>query len=188
MSSFKVSGAIRRRRGAGDRRDAGGGAAAERTGPQDPARRQFVTGDMMALPFDDARFDVVTTGYGLRNVPELLPAVREIRRVLKPGGILLSLDFDRPSHPVVRAAYLPYLTLVGSLVGLVLHGDADTYRYIPESIRRYPGARAVAALIAREGFATSEHRPVFGGLMAIHLAVREGSAVLGFPFGDFVSH
>lgn len=136
-----------------------------------PAR--FLTGDMMALPFGDASFDVVTTGYGLRNVPELLPAIGEIRRVLTPGGMLLSLDFDRPSQPVVRAVYLAYLTVVGSLVGLILHGDADTYRYIPESIRRYPGAPAVAAMIAREGFAVSEHRPVFGGLMAIHLAIRE---------------
>ncbi|MEO8523057.1 MAG: ubiquinone/menaquinone biosynthesis methyltransferase, partial [Acidobacteriota bacterium] len=100
---------------------------------------QFVTGDMLALPFADAGFDMVTIGYGLRNVPELRPAIREIRRVLRPGGVMLSLDFDRPANPVLRTIYLGYLTIAGSLVGLLLHRDPDTYRYIPESIRRYPG-------------------------------------------------
>ncbi len=106
----------------------------------------FVTGDMLALPFADAGFDMVTLGYGLRNVPEQLPAIREIRRVLKPGGVMLSLDFDRPANPVLRTIYLGYLTIAGSLVGLLLHRDPDTSRSIPESIRRYPGAPAVAAL------------------------------------------
>jgi ubiquinone/menaquinone biosynthesis methyltransferase len=136
------------------------------------ARAHFVTGDMMALPFPDEAFDVVTTGYGIRNVPEISPAISEMWRVLKPGGLLLSLDFNRPSNPVVRAVYLGYLTLVGSALGMVLHRDPDTYRYIPESIRRYPGAVAVAALISDHGFASSEYLPVFGGLMAIHHARR----------------
>lgn len=136
------------------------------------ARTHFVTGDMMALPFPDARFDVVTTGYGIRNVPEIAPAVQEIRRVLKPGGLLLSLDFNRPANPLVRGVYLGYLTVVGSALGVVLHGDPDTYRYIPESIRRYPGAAAVSGIIREQGFTSSEHLPVLGGLMAIHRAVK----------------
>lgn len=135
---------------------------------------QFVTGDMLALPFADAGFDMVTIGYGLRNVPELLPAIREIRRVLKPGGVMLSLDFDRPANPLLRTIYLDYLTVAGSLVGLLLHRDPDTYRYIPESIRRYPGAHAVAALFQQAGFVESRHRPVFGGLMAINTAAAGG--------------
>src|SRR5574338_68035 len=60
----------------------------------------FVTGDMMALPFPDARFDIVTTGYGIRNVPVIQTAIAEIARVLKPGGVFVSLDFDRPANPV----------------------------------------------------------------------------------------
>ena len=132
----------------------------------------FVTGDMLGLPFGDARFDIVTTGYGLRNVPDLSAAILEIARVLKPGGMLLSLDFNKPANAFMRGVYLTYLTVVGSTLGLVLHGNPDTYRYIPESIRRYPGAIAVNDMILRAGFGSSEYIPVLGGLMAIHRAVR----------------
>ena len=135
-------------------------------------RPAFLVGDMMALPFADQSFDLVTTGYGIRNVPTIAPALAEIRRVLRPGGMLLSLDFNRPSNPVVRSIYLAYLTIVGSTLGLVLHGDADTYRYIPESIRRYPGAAGVCTIARDQGFTTCEPRRVLGGLMAIHRAVR----------------
>lgn len=135
-------------------------------------RTAFVTGDMMALPFPAASFDVITTGYGLRNVPELGPALDEIARVLRPGGRLLSLDFNRPANVVVRGAYLTYLTIVGATLGWVLHRDPDTYRYIPESIRRYPGARAVADLLSARGFADVRVVPILGGLMALHIASR----------------
>ncbi len=133
---------------------------------------RFVAGDMMALPFPDASFDVVTTGYGIRNVPILEPAVAEIRRVLRPGGSFLSLDFNRPDNAVVRSVYLGYLSLVGSALGHALHKDPDTYRYIPETIRRYPGAARVADLVVAQGFASCDWLPVLGGLMAIHRARR----------------
>jgi demethylmenaquinone methyltransferase/2-methoxy-6-polyprenyl-1,4-benzoquinol methylase len=132
----------------------------------------LVTADMLALPFPDASFDVVTTGYGLRNVPDLPGAIAEIRRVLAPGGRLLSLDFNRPSNALLRGAYLAYLTIVGSGLGLVLHRDADTYRYIPESIRHYPGAAGVARLLENAGFADVRALPIFGGFLAIHTAAR----------------
>ncbi len=141
--------------------------------PQRFRRRvSFVTGDMMALPMPDASFDVVTTGYGLRNVPDLAGARAEIHRVLRPGGLLLSLDFDRPPNRVVRGVYLGYLTLVGSALGTVLHGDPDTYRYIPESIQRYPGAAGVCVLARTAGFASCSHEPVLGGFLALHSATK----------------
>jgi len=133
-----------------------------------------VTGDMMALPFPAASFDLITTGYGIRNVPRIETAIAEIGRVLEPGGLLLSLDFNRPSNTVVRSVYLAYLTAFGSALGWLLHRDPDTYRYIPESIRRYPGAHGVAALLARSGFADSRAIPLLGGLMAINTARRRG--------------
>ncbi len=140
--------------------------------PQASRRVAFVTGDMMALPFPDGSFDVITTGYGLRNVPDLGGALHEMHRVLRPGGRMLSLDFDRPASPAVRAIYLAYLTAVGSALGWILHRDPDTYRYIPESIRRYPGAAGVCNLAERAGFSTCGHVPVLGGLMAMHSATK----------------
>jgi len=130
----------------------------------------LITGDMLALPFAAGQFDVVTTGYGLRNVPDLDQAIGEILRILDHGGRLLSLDFNRPRNTLVRAAYLTYLTMVGSMLGLVLHGDPDTYRYIPESIRNYPGAEGVARMLEAHGFTDVRVVPVLGGLMAIHFA------------------
>jgi demethylmenaquinone methyltransferase/2-methoxy-6-polyprenyl-1,4-benzoquinol methylase len=137
---------------------------------------QFVTGDMLALPFSDRSFTVVTIGYGLRNVPDLPQSLREIRRVLAPQGRVLSLDFNRPSNPVVRGAYLAYLTIVGSALGFALHGDPDTYRYIPESIRNYPGAAGVARMMEEIGFTNVRVVRLLGGLMAIHVASVPASA------------
>ena len=132
----------------------------------------FVIGDMIDLPFPDRSFDVVTTGYGLRNVVDLPRALAEIHRVLKPGGRLCSLDFDRPEGRLKRTVYLAHLTAVGSSLGWVLHRDPDTYRYIPESIRRDPGARGVVAMMQQAGFRDVRHIPVFGGFMAIHVALK----------------
>jgi demethylmenaquinone methyltransferase/2-methoxy-6-polyprenyl-1,4-benzoquinol methylase len=141
-------------------------------GTQRPPLPRFLVGDMLALPFPSGSFDLVTTGYGLRNVPDLTTAIDEIERVLSPGGQLLSLDFNRPSNSVVRSAYLAYLTSVGAALGWILHRDPDTYRYIPASIRQYPGAEAVATLLKSRGFIRVRSYPVLGGLMAIHHATR----------------
>ena len=132
----------------------------------------FLTGDMTSLPFHSQTFDLITTGYGLRNVPDLTAAIDEMARVLRPGGRLLSLDFNRPEAAVVRAAYLSYLAVVGSALGWLLHRDPDTYRYIPESIRRYPGAAGVATLLAARGFTAVRAKPLLFGLMTLHSAHR----------------
>jgi demethylmenaquinone methyltransferase/2-methoxy-6-polyprenyl-1,4-benzoquinol methylase len=135
-------------------------------------RPVFIVGDMLTLPFASASFDLVTTGYGLRNVPDLVTAVDEILRVLRPGGQALSLDFNRPSNAAVRVVYLAYLSIVGSLLGWILHRDPDTYRYIPASIRNHPGADALAALLEARGFRRVAHHRLLGGLMALHQAYK----------------
>lgn len=152
--------AVRRFEGSGGR---------QATPSQVPA---WLAGDMTRLPFADGSFAVVTAGYGLRNVPVLEAAVSEIARVLRPGGLFVSLDFNKPESRVMRALYLGYLTAVGSAIGLALHGDADTYRYIPHSIRRYPGAEGVAGLLRASGFTQVRIEPKLGGLMTIHVARR----------------
>jgi len=87
----------------------------------------------------------------------------------------LSLDFNRPSNSVVRGAYLTYLELAGGVLGWVLHRDPDTYRYIPASIRNYPGAEGVARLLESRGFVRVECLRVLGGLMTIHIAHKDGA-------------
>jgi ubiquinone/menaquinone biosynthesis methyltransferase len=136
---------------------------------------RWVAGDMARLPMGPSTFDLITTGYGLRNVPDLRAALGEMYRVLAPGGRLCSLDFDRPDSPVIRGIYLTYLNAVGAVLGFLLHRDPDTYRYIPASIKRYPGARGVAAMLREAGFERVETVPVLGGFMAFHLAVKPGA-------------
>jgi ubiquinone/menaquinone biosynthesis methyltransferase len=150
------------------RQRAAGPAASADARARDTVR--WLVGDMMALPFPSSSFDVITTGYGFRNVPVLDDAIREAARVLRPGGRLFSLDFNRPQGALLRSAYLAYLTVAGSVVGMALHRDPDTYRYIPESIRRYPGAAAVVDRLRAAGFGEARWIPVLGGLMAIHVA------------------
>ncbi|MCL4812695.1 MAG: ubiquinone/menaquinone biosynthesis methyltransferase [Vicinamibacteraceae bacterium] len=140
---------------------------------RDAARRVgWVAGDMTALPCRDETADVVTSGYGLRNVPHLEAAIAEIWRVLRHGGRFVSLDFERPAPAWKRRAYLGYLWTAGGALGWLLHRDADTYRYIAASLARYPGAAAVSALLEARGFRRVEHQPLLGGLMALHVGVK----------------
>lgn len=133
---------------------------------------RWVAGDMTALPCRDGVADVVTAGYGLRNVPHLDAAIAEIWRVLARGGRFVSLDFERPASAWQRRAYLGYLSVVGTLLGWALHRDSETYRYIAASLSRYPGAAAVSEMLSRQGFRHVEHQPLLGGLMALHLGVK----------------
>ena len=132
----------------------------------------FHRGDIMSLPFANRSFDCVTGGYALRNVPEIAGALAEIFRVLKPGGRFLSLDFGHPSNAAYRWLYLNYLVVVGSAAGLALHGDADTYRYIPESLKRYPGQRGVRDMMDGAGFVDTGFREFGGGIMAINYGAK----------------
>ena len=121
-----------------------------------PRRRApaFLVGDMLALPFPAG---IVRHRHDrLRSAKRARTCARrstKSHRVLAPGGAALSLDFNRPANRVVRGVYLAYLTVVGGALGWMLHRDPDTYRYIPASIRRYPGAEAVARMFEARGFA-----------------------------------
>ena len=132
----------------------------------------FNRADIMKLPYPDQTFERVTGGYALRNVPDVAGALDEIYRVLKPGGRFFSLDFGHPPNALYRWGYLNYLIVVGSLTGLALHGDADTYRYIPESLKRYPGQRGVVDLMTRAGFVDCGYIDFMGGIMAINYGTK----------------
>jgi len=133
------------------------------------SRSTFVQADAMKLPFPDGSFDAVVVGYGLRNVADLAAALAEMRRVLAPGGRLAVLDFGKPDIPVVRALYSAYLRAAMPVIGWLFHGDADTYRYIPESLERYPAQRGVERMMREAGFADARHENRLFGAMGINL-------------------
>jgi ubiquinone/menaquinone biosynthesis methyltransferase len=140
------------------------------------ANASFHRADILSMPFADETFDYVTGGYALRNVPDIPAALLEIKRVLKPGGRMLSLDFAHPRNRAYRWLYLRYLTVVGSAAGLILHRDADTYRYIPETLKLYPGQRGVSRLMQQAGFVDTGYHEFGGGIMAINYGMKPSAA------------
>jgi demethylmenaquinone methyltransferase/2-methoxy-6-polyprenyl-1,4-benzoquinol methylase len=135
--------------------------------------RHTVCGDAGMLPFADHSFDCVIVGYGLRNFPNLGVAVREIERVTRPGGSLVSLDFFLPSNALLRPLYLGYLYAQGAFWGLVLHGRPRVYTYIPDSLRSFVSIEDFSSLLHRTGFHQVDTRRYILGGIGLHWAVKE---------------
>jgi demethylmenaquinone methyltransferase/2-methoxy-6-polyprenyl-1,4-benzoquinol methylase len=113
---------------------------------------RFLERDMCDTGMGDASVDVVTGGYALRNAPDLGQALREIRRVLKPGGTAAFLDFSKPAHRRGQSATYAILKTWGGFWGLALHGAPEVYGYIAESLKHFPDRASLRGLLAREGF------------------------------------
>ena len=130
----------------------------------------WVQGDVLAIPFQDASFDVVTVGFGIRNVEDLEAVLRELARVLRPGGRLGCLEITRP-----RGALRPFFRLwfdgLVPLAGKLLPGGA-AYSYLPASVRRFPGPEDLAEAMRRAGFGDVGWRLLGGGIVALHTAVK----------------
>ena len=132
-----------------------------------------VCADAMCLPFRDASFDCVFIGYGLRNFPRLEAALEEIHRVSRPGGRLVTLDFYLPEHALLRALYLGCLWVQGAFWGLVLHGRARVYTYIPDSLRGFVSIAEISRLLRRSGYGRVDARPFVCGGIGLHWAAKE---------------
>jgi demethylmenaquinone methyltransferase/2-methoxy-6-polyprenyl-1,4-benzoquinol methylase len=124
--------------------------------------------DALTLPLADGSIDRVLVGYGLRNFGNLAAGLAEIRRVLRPGGRLVSLDFGRAEPAWLDRAYLRWLEVSTSAAGWLLHRDVESYRYIPESLRQYPAQRGVTEIMQRLGFVRCGHIDLVYGAMAIN--------------------
>jgi demethylmenaquinone methyltransferase/2-methoxy-6-polyprenyl-1,4-benzoquinol methylase len=132
----------------------------------------FVQGDATDLPFEDASFDAVTISFGLRNVENTEKALREMARVVKPGGRLVICEFSRPTWPPFRAVYGFYLEQILTRVAGLLSSDDEAYDYLIESIQEWPDQERLGALIARSGWKNVQYRNYTGGILALHRAIR----------------
>jgi demethylmenaquinone methyltransferase/2-methoxy-6-polyprenyl-1,4-benzoquinol methylase len=145
-------------------------AVARERGRRAGSNAQFVSGDAMNTPFDDSTFDIVTIGYGLRNLASWERGLEEMIRVARPGGRLLALDFGKPDFPLWRRLYFGYLRRVVPLLGKIFCHDSDTHAYILESLQYYPGQRGVAEKLRALNCSDVVTRNLLGGAMSIHFA------------------
>ena len=141
----------------------------ERARRKDPDIR-WVSGDVLALPFADAGFEAVTVGFGVRNVEDLEAGLRELVRVLRPGGRLGCLEITRP-RGLLRPCFRAWFDGIVPLVGRLLPGGG-AYTYLPASVRRFPGPADLGAAMERAGLADVRWRLLGGGIVALHTAVR----------------
>lgn len=133
---------------------------------------RMVRGDAMTIAFDDASFDAVTIAFGIRNVLDVCEALREMRRVLRPGGRALVLEFSLPGNALFRAGYLFYFRHVLPRIGGLISGDSYAYRYLNETVESFPYGEAFCALMRDAGFADVRAHPLTFGIATIY----EGSA------------
>jgi demethylmenaquinone methyltransferase / 2-methoxy-6-polyprenyl-1,4-benzoquinol methylase len=132
---------------------------------------EWVQGDALALPFEDASFDAVTVGFGIRNLSDLEGGLRELRRVLRPGGRIGILEITRP-RGVLAPFYRLWFDGVVPVLGRLLPGGS-AYTYLPASVRRFPGPADLAALLSAAGFEGVRYRLFAGGIVALHTGKAE---------------
>jgi demethylmenaquinone methyltransferase / 2-methoxy-6-polyprenyl-1,4-benzoquinol methylase len=138
----------------------------------DAANPKFQQGDAQQLPFADNSFDVVTVGYGLRNLPSWERGFREMHRVTKPGGRLLVLDFGKPDSALWRGLYFAYLRRFVPMFGKLFCGDSATHAYILESLLHYPAQRGVVEKMRELGCRDVDIVNLLGGAMSINYGVK----------------
>lgn len=136
------------------------------------SRVPFVEGDALRLPFADEVFDVATIAFGLRNLASVEGGLKELRRVLKPGGRVAVLEFSTPVVPGFRALFQFYFARVLPRIGGLVSGSRGAYEYLPDSVSKFPDQKRLAALMRETGFAEVGYRNLTGGIAALHTGTR----------------
>ena len=132
----------------------------------------FVQGNAMALPFEDETFDVVTIGYGLRNTSDYLVVLREIFRVLKPGGKAVCIETSHPTFPVYKQLFELYFKKIMPLLGKIFAGSLREYQWLQKSAENFPDAQALSVLFSQAGFSEVSYQKHGGGVTASHFAIK----------------
>jgi demethylmenaquinone methyltransferase/2-methoxy-6-polyprenyl-1,4-benzoquinol methylase len=131
-----------------------------------------VEADSMTTPFADNFFNAVTVAFGLRNLEDPRKGISEMLRVLKPGGVLVVLEFSRPVVPVMREAFQFYFHRILPRLGAWISGQGSAYQYLPDSVSRFPAQRELAAMMRDLGFQSVNYRNLSGGIAALHWGLK----------------
>jgi demethylmenaquinone methyltransferase / 2-methoxy-6-polyprenyl-1,4-benzoquinol methylase len=134
---------------------------------------EFIRGDAQQIPFPENTFDIVTIGYGLRNLADLDAGLRDMLRVTKPGGRFVALEFGKPPNSAWRAMYFSYLKFALPIFGKIFVGNSAAYGYVVESLTHYPAQQAVAAKMRELGWQNIRVLNLMGGVMSIHYAEKQ---------------
>ncbi len=133
---------------------------------------ELVEGNAMALPFAADSFDCAVTGFALRNVPDIAAVLAEMRRVVKPGGTVVSLELAKPSAPVFKQLYYLYFERLLPLLGKAGSGTDGPYSWLPESLRRFPHQAAIREIFNAVGLKDAYYQELTGGIVAVHVGIK----------------
>ncbi|MVP00044.1 demethylmenaquinone methyltransferase [Paenibacillus lutrae] len=137
---------------------------------------RLVQGNAMSLPFEDNAFDYATIGFALRNVPDLKQVLREMQRVVKPGGLVVSLELSQPTWKPFRSLYYFYFQKVLPLLGKLIAKSYEQYKWLPESLKHFPDHKQLAEIFRGTGLEKVEAYPLTGGIAALHIGVKGNSS------------
>ncbi|WP_062201191.1 demethylmenaquinone methyltransferase [Massilibacterium senegalense] len=129
-------------------------------------------GNAMELPFDDNTFDFVTIGFGLRNVPDYMQVLREMTRVVKPGGKVICLETSQPTMPVFRQFYYAYFSYIMPVLGKIFAKSYDEYSWLQESAKDFPGQKELEKMFEQTGLVDVVVKPYTGGVAAMHMGTK----------------
>ena len=133
-------------------------------------RGAYVGGDALSLPFPDDSFDAITTGFGMRNVTDLMGALREMHRVAKPGGRMVCLEVARPRNPLLHLGHQLYFTRIVPLIGALVGGNGEAYTYLPQSAAQFPPPEHLRDLLKAAGWRRVRYKLLGMGAVAVHVA------------------
>ncbi|KQO17400.1 demethylmenaquinone methyltransferase [Paenibacillus sp. Leaf72] len=133
----------------------------------------LVQGNAMQLPYEDNSFDYVTIGFGLRNVPDYLQVLKEMHRVVKPGGQVVCLELSKPGWQPFKALYYLYFERILPMIGKLVAKRFQEYKWLPDSLKLFPDLKQLSALFEEAGLEQVKGYPLTGGIAALHIGIKE---------------